>query len=96
MQILGPSPNGKYVNGTTLDLFSLENRSGSNLSGSGKYSGSMCSALMLIITDVPFSTTKSASGTLYSFPHLRFRNGSGGYFLRDSEMEQIYLICAFV
>lgn len=40
MQILGPSPKGRYEYGTILCLFSSEKRSGSNVSGSGNNSGS--------------------------------------------------------
>lgn len=42
MQFLGPSPNGRWAIGCRFFLFSSVNRSGSNLFGSGKYSGSFC------------------------------------------------------
>lgn len=42
MQYRGPMPNGLYVPGMILCLFSSLNRSGSNLSGSSKYFGSFC------------------------------------------------------
>ena len=77
MQNRGPSPNGKNVQGT-CNCPSL-NLSGSNLIGSGKYSGSRCSPKTGIKTGVPFSITTSVLGTLYGLTHIRLKNPKTGY-----------------
>jgi hypothetical protein len=87
MQFLGPSPNGKYVKGTTL--FSLLKRSGSNSKGSGKYSGSRWSPKTETMTGVPSSITASLPGTLYCLTHCRLSIATGGYFLRVSERRKL-------
>lgn len=62
MQILGPSPNGIYVNGLIFSLFSSLNLSGLKRRGSGWYFGSLWSAVRTMKTDVPFSMTISVPG----------------------------------
>lgn len=59
-QILGPSPNGRYVNCVIL-VFPL-NLSGLNCRGSGKCSASRCRPMVGMITGVPFSSTTSVPG----------------------------------
>ena len=54
MQLRGPEPKGKYVKGWIVCLFSEENLSGSNFSGFGKYSGSLCNPTTGIRMTSPF------------------------------------------
>ena len=55
MQFRGPAENGMYAYGENFSITSLvfENRSGSNLSGSGKTFGSLLIAIINIVKSVP-------------------------------------------
>lgn len=64
IQILGPSPKVKKVYEGLEALFSSLKRSGSNFSGSGKYSGSLWIAWMGICILVPTSRTVCVPGIL--------------------------------
>lgn len=84
MQFLGPSPKVKNENDGLNALFSSLKRSGSNFSGSGKYSGSLCMPWKGICILVPTSRTICVPGTWYSLLHTRGVPGIGGCFLRVS------------
>lgn len=62
MQIRGPSPNGMFAAGL-YNLLSLLYRSGINLIGSGKYSGSRNIPINEIMIGVPFSILRLLFGT---------------------------------
>jgi hypothetical protein len=86
IQLLGPSPNGKYVYGCILFLFSSENRSGSYFSGSGKYSGSKCNPATGIKMATSSSKVNPVSSKVYLLADFRFKKLVNGYFLNVSKI----------
>ena len=62
MHIRGPSPNGIYVYFGRLPIFSSVKRSGSNLSGSGKYLASFW------IPNTDTKTAVPAGSVIVPFP----------------------------
>jgi hypothetical protein len=88
MQFLGPSPKERYTLCGLLVLLSSLKFSGSKISGSGKYFGSLCSPYMGIMTFIPTSRCTDVPGIIYGFVTIRKIAGSGGYFLRVSEIKK--------
>lgn len=84
MQFLGPSPKGRYEYAGMFPLFSSLKRSGSNFSGSGKYSGSWWSPNTGIKILHPFSILNPASSMKQSWVQFLVRADIGGYFLNAS------------
>lgn len=94
MQPLGPIPKGMYVPGLIFNLFSVENLSGLNFSGSGQYLLSWCKAYIGIQTSDPGSKLNNFSdspcGSIVNvFVHCLSVLQNGGYFLKVSAIEYI-------
>jgi len=92
MQILGPSPKGMKIWLGIKCLFSAENLSGSNRSGSGKKSGSIFSPIIDIFMTVSFSSLTSVPGRVQFFKVHRFSTATAGcnLWLSVTESNHIY------
>ena len=92
IQFLGPSPKGRYEWFGLLALISSLKFSGLKTSGSGKYFGSWCSPHIGIKIFTPTSRCTDVPGITYGFVTTRPGPGTGGCFLRVSEINN-WQIC---
>lgn len=92
IQFLGPSPKGRYEWFGLLAFTSSLKFSGLKISGSGKYFGSWCSPYIGIKIITPTSRFTDVPGIMYGFVTTRIVAGTGGCFLRVSEINS-WQIC---